>query len=758
MVDNVGAQTFATLAVTGVYRGAKVFVNDTLAGHRPYGYSIFSVRIDEFLRYDAENVILVEATARDDSRWYSGAGIYRDTHLLVGEEVGIALDGVRVVTPEIDEESAVVEVTVTVENHGPTPASTEVTAQITDADGSCVARGESPVTVLSGQQTTARLRLYVSQPKRWSVETPALYVCRTALAVDGTELDQETTTFGIRELRLDAVHGLRINGQTVKLRGACVHHANGVIGAATIERAEQRRVELLKAAGFNALRSAHQPMSRAMLEACDRLGMLVMDEAFDMWTKSKSHDDYARSFPDWWRADVAAMVGKDVNHPSVIMYSTGNEIPEVGSPTGAVLGREIAKAIRAVDNTRFITNAVQPVLACADDVFASFAEEREKQAVGGDVNERLATYFDIMPRLVQADAIGDRLAETFAIADVAGYNYLDSRYDIDHQRHPDRVIVGTETYPTEIDRTWGPVRTSAHIIGDFTWTGWDYLGEVGLGRVQYASSDDEPSFGAFYPWLLASTGDLDITGHRRPISYYREIVYGLRSEPYVAVQRPEYFGRTPIHSNPWSHDAVSSWTWPGFENRPIKVEVYADADEVALLNNGVEVGRAPAGEKHRYRAEFETVYEPGDLVAVAYRKGTVCGRTSLTTAQGPVALDIRADRSEIRADDTDLAFVDITLVDATGTTYTCMDRAVTVTIDGPAVLQGLGSANPCTYETFHSPTHETYDGRALAVLRPQGAGTITITVAAPECPTKTVVIEAAGVNERDQRQPGGLGT
>ena len=332
--DDGGKRIFVEFE--GVYRDARVQVNGSFAAHHPYGYTGFTVPIDHLVRPGEENEIVVDATAHEDARWYSGAGISTVVNLVVGELVHLGLDSLCVRTPEIDDTLAVLEVTATLENDGAATTPTMVTTEIVDDNGAVVTREVCPVTAFPRSAERVSQRLYVPDARRWSVDTPTLYTCRVVVRdADGTELDRDSTHFGIRSLQLDTVNGLRINGEIVNLRGACIHHDNGVIGAATIARADERRVELLKAAGFNAIRSAHNPASKALLDACDRIGMLVMDEAFDMWTEPKMHNDYARAFPDWWREDLAAMVRKDRNHPSVVLYSIGNEIPDTGNPTGA---------------------------------------------------------------------------------------------------------------------------------------------------------------------------------------------------------------------------------------------------------------------------------------------------------------------------------------------------------------------------------------------------------------------------------------
>ena len=485
-----------------------------------------------------------------------------------------------------------------------------------------------------------------------------------------------------------------------------------------MDRAEERRIELLKAAGFNAIRAAHNPLSPAMLDACDRLGMLVMDEAFDMWVRGKSPYDYALDFPQWWAADLESMVAKDYNHPSVIMYSLGNEIVEVGTPHGARLARQMAEHVRRLDRSRLVTNGVNAALTVLDELPMMSAD--------GGLND----LGDAMNRLGMGENVTRRTAESSSVLDVLGLNYAEGRYAPDRERFPHRVIVGSETFPSLIGRLWPMVVDNPNVIGDFTWTGWDYLGEVGIGAIVYAEDPDAvSSLEREFPYLTAWTGDLDITGHRRPVSYYREIVFGLRSEPYLAVCRPERHDHTITLQSPWGwSDSVSSWTWPGFEGRPITVEVYADADEVALLLDGAEIARGPVGATKPMLAEFETSYQPGQLVAIAYRDGTEVGRTSLTSATGDLGVVATTDRTELRADDGDLAYISIEVQDAHGTVATGADRPVTVEVSGAGVLAGMCSANPKTRERFDSPTWTTFDGRAVAVVRPTGVGAITVTV------------------------------
>ncbi|WP_416971744.1 glycoside hydrolase family 2 TIM barrel-domain containing protein [Streptomyces sp. 4F14] len=724
------------LVFEGVHRDATVHINGAYAGQRPYGYSQFIVDADPFLRYGEDNEIRVEARAHQDARWYTGAGIYRDTWMLTGDVVRVVPDGIRVTALEVEDDLAVVEVATLLRNDSIAPRTLDLAVTVRDADGGAVTGDAVKVTVPPGEDVTVRSRLYLREPRRWDVDDPYLYDCRVVLGEGDTVVDQDGTRFGVRALQLDPVRGLRVNGRTVKLRGACVHHDNGPLGAATYSYAEERRVRLLKEAGFNAIRMAHHPMSRAMLDACDRLGMFVVDETFDVWTSAKTGFDYSLHFPEWWERDVEAMVAKDYNRPSVIMYSIGNEIPEAGSPSGAVWGRRIAEKVRALDGTRYVTNAVNGFLAVMSDLAAL-----RQGGEGAGVNSQMADAADMINHVSASGLVTARTAESFSVLDVAGMNYADSRYALDRDLFPNRIILGTETFPTRIDRTWQLVREHGHVIGDFTWTGWDYLGEVGIGRPQFATPDNpRPVHTAPFPHLLAGCGDLDITGHRRPVSYYREIVFGLRAEPYIAVRRPEHHGLTPV-GGPWAwSDAIASWTWPGWEGKPITVEVYADADDVELIGNGNSFGRRPVGAGHRFRTEFDLVYVPGELVAVAYRDGVEIGRDTLRWANGPLRLAVEAERPVVRADGGDLAYVALELTDEAGTVHTAADRVVRVEVSGAGELIGFGSAVPAGEERFDASERRTYEGRALAVVRPTGTGKIRVLASAPGCEPVEIVV------------------
>ncbi|WP_328609529.1 DUF4982 domain-containing protein [Amycolatopsis sp. NBC_00345] len=737
-VAESGAGQRHVLEFEGVYRDARVYLNGALAAHRPYGYSRFFVPIDRFLRYGEANTIRVEATSDQDSRWYPGAGLIRPVTLHRSGLLHLAPEGPRFSAPQVADDLAVVRVEARIDNESPVRSTVRVRIEIVEeATGRTVATASAPVTVFPGESAEVSLRVFVRDPGLWGPDSPTLYRGHVTVVEDsdgGAELDQASDTFGIRKIELDPVHGLRINGTTVKLRGACVHHDNGPIGAAAIGAAEERRVRLLREAGFNAIRSAHNPASTALLRACDKYGVLVMDEAFDAWTSRKVRSDYSHDFADWWERDVESMVRKDFNRPSVILYSIGNEIAQAGNPLDAKTGRDLAATLKRLDPARFTLFAGQVLMAAGEEAAAIMTE----QNIG--VNDVLTSMEDVLAKFWQSPAAARLMEEAYAQVDLAGYNYGAARYALDPGEFPDRISVGSETHRQSIAGNWATILGSPQVIGDFCWTGWDYLGEVGVGRVRPAAQAGLTGFLGPFPYLTAMVGDLDITGVRRPSSYFRETVFGLRDTPYIAVQEPSLFGvELAVNAFGW-RGLEGRWTWPGSEGHPVRIEVYSSADEVELLVNGRSAGRIAAGAKTGYIAEFTGTYEPGTLTAVAYQDGVESGRGELSTAGPVTALSLVPEQDHLDRTDESLAFVRVSLVDADGRVNPARAETVTVTVDGPAVLQGLGSGDPRPAEPITGPTRTTHAGELLAVVRPTGTGSIVIKAAAAGLPEASVVV------------------
>ena len=714
------------LKFEGVYMNALVYVNGQLAAKSPYGYTDFYAPLNDFLKYGQENEIRVQvrAGAMSNSRWYSGAGIYRDVYFLEAEPVYIQPEGVQIRTEETDEEYAVLKVQTELDNRTVAAQALTVKTAIVDADGNVAAEEHTRIALAGSEKRTIAQRILISQPKLWSAETPELYTCQVKLYTeegDSLSLTDETSTrFGIRTLQVDAKRGLRVNRKCVKLRGGCIHHDSGLLGAATYEDAQYRQIRKLKEAGFNAVRMSHHPMAPAMLRACDEIGMYVMDETFDMWNRLKSGYDYGLYFQEWWEKDVTAMVRKDYNHPSVILYSVGNEIPEIGTDQGAKVCHELCEKIRSLDNTRFTLASINGVFAAGDavdQIVADVAADLKKEGkITGNVNNFMTLMDDHMDEIVVHDAITRRLEKACAPVDIAGYNYMAARYEKDGKAYPNRVIVGSETYPPDIARNWELVERLPHVIGDFTWTGWDYIGEAGVGIPAYHWG--EGGFGAAFPAQLAYPGDFDITGFRRPASYYREIVFGLRKEPYIAVQDLRHYGEKLIKT-PWViSDASADWNWKGMEGKPAVIEVYAPGDEVELFLNGKSVDKKPSGKAAGFRVLFETVYEPGTLTAVVYEKGTEFSRWELRTAGEERKLYVEQEIcEEPEKENRQLIYVQVEVRDSQGFLAVNDNQKIRLTTEGPAEVVGFGSGNPKPAYNFNEGVTELFKGRAQIILK-----------------------------------------
>ena len=706
------------LQFDGVYMNTFVYVNGQLAVNRPYGYSQFYAPISHLLKEEGENEIRVQVRngAMANSRWYSGSGIYRDVYLLTSGPTYIKEESLHVVTENCSEKEATIKITANVVNKDFEGKELYVLYRIFDKAGNQVGTEKSFIFVKGGEEKLSSARIHLKNPKLWSEDTPGLYTVKAILLERDSEIDSDETTFGIRTLSLDVANGLRVNGKTVKLRGACIHHDSGILGAKTYAEVEYRRVKILKEAGFNAIRMAHHPAAPALLKACDELGMYVMDETFDMWTRAKSDYDYNLFFNDWWKEDVTAMVMKDYNHPSVILYSIGNEIPEIGTNMGSSLAAEMSQLCHTLDSTRYTLAGINGVFAAGDSVPQITADVAGEVAATDDsvnVNDFMTIMDKYMDKIVVHPCITAVLKKACAATDIAGYNYMTSRYALDAKEEPNRVMVGSETYPPEIATNWREIMKYPQVLGDFTWTGWDYLGEAGVGIPAY--NWGEGGFGAKYPVKLAYTGDIDILGFRRPLSYYREIVFGRRTAPYIAVQDPNHYGENLIKT-PWvMSDATSSWTFTGCENKPVIVEVYSNADEVELFCNGTSLGRKPVTVADNFRVLFETTYQPGTLKAVSFVSGKATGEYELTTATGNIRL--KAEFDENTKENSDIVFVNLSLEDAAGNVFTDSDTEISIDLEGDGELLGFGSANPKSQEDYLGNKATTFGGRVMAIIR-----------------------------------------
>jgi beta-galactosidase len=717
----------------GVYRDATVYLNGKKLGNQPYGYTSFSFDVTPDLDFSGLNVLAVRVdnSAQPNSRWYSGSGIYRHVRVVVTDPVHVAHWGVLVSTTSASTESGSLSVRTRVENESTATARVTVETQILDRGGKPVGHAQSAVETAPGSGTEAIQEIAVSKPALWSPEAPALYRAVTRLRKDGKAIDEVVTIFGIRTLAWSAEKGLLLNGKAIKLAGGCVHHDNGPLGAAAFDRAEERRVELLKAAGYNAVRTSHNPPSPAFLDACDRVGLLVLDEAFDTWKANKVKYDYGRNFDEWWQRDISAMVLRDRNHPSVVLWSIGNEIPEVLVERGPAIAKRLADQVRSLDSSRPLTQAVPT-------------------STSGPF----------------PDAV-------LAVLDIAGYNYnLARNYANDHRRVPSRLMMTTESFPAAAFEQWQVAKDNSFILGDFVWTAMDYLGESGIGAWAYGTPQQASQAGMMmtgmqgmadkmflamangvdmkammaqaggnqggqspmsflapgYPWHAAQCGDLDLTGHRKPQSYYRDILWNGGDRVYATVRLPEPEGKK-IVAVAWAvYPTLPSWTWPTQEGKELQVEVYSGVEKVRLYLNDKLIGEKATGRSEEFKALFTVPYAPGTLKAVGMRGDRAVAESVLTTAGNPARLRLTADRTTLQAGGQDLSFVTVEAIDAEGRFQPNADQEVQFAITGPGAIAAVGNADGKDESPYQGDRRKLFQGRALVVVRTQGqSGAIQLT-------------------------------
>lgn len=720
----------------GVYHNAEVYLNGEKAAYRPYGYTNFYIDADPYLKYGEKNQIRVIAHNADqpNSRWYSGAGIYRSVWMYVRPKQHILRNEIRVRTLSVD--PAVIEAEVN--TNAPGKVKLEV-----------VADASSDVIIAAEIHTDGKLtkQFEIPDAKLWSVNTPNLYRLRVTFAAEQEngqnkcmETDQEEVIFGIRTLKWDEEKGITINGERVILRGACIHHDNGVLGACCYPDAEARKIRILKENGYNAIRSAHNPCSKALLEACDRQGMLVMDEFVDVWYIHKTEYDYVNYFKEWWKQDLKDMVEKDFNHPSVILYSTGNEVSETAQKKGIHLTKMMTEYLHSLDDSR-------PV-SCGINIFFNFlssigfgvysdkkakkeAEQAEKtkgkkkkKAVGSQFFNDLAGLMGSGFMKTGATFYGCdvKTRGAFANMDIAGYNYGIKRYQHDLKKYPDRLILGSETFCDDAYTFWEMAKKNPRIVGDFVWAGMDYLGEVGVGSWEYR--DYAPEFDHGPGWITAGSGRIDLTGKPLAEAGYTKTAFELTNRPVIAVRPVNHTGEKHSPSAWKMTNAMESWSWEGFEGKQAEVEVYARAARVDLFLNGKKIGSNTL--KNACDTKFKVIYQSGMLEAVAYdQKGKELSRSALYTAEKDTELRVIAEEKSVRKDH--LAFIRLQYTDKIGTVKPLKRGILKVSVKGGKLL-GLGNACPyneigyCTNET------DTYWGEALAVVQADGSGDVVLEV------------------------------
>lgn len=710
-------KTFATpkgkhisLHFEGVYQQSEVYVNGHKVGTHGYGYTPFSIDITPWLKSKGNNVVAVRVdnSQQPNCRWYSGSGIYRHVWMQSSEDVRIVEDGIFVTTPHVASGKADVSIDVEVENVGGQSKTVVLTALLGHANVSDkIATEKQTLVLLAGEKRMVSLKTAISNPKLWSTDTPNRYQATVILETDGKMYDQQTTKIGVRTIAYSASAGFTLNGQPVKLNGACVHHDNGLLGAASFDDAEIWKVKRMKEAGFNLLRTSHNPAARAFIEACDSLGMMVVDESFDNWYRAKNKYDYSTMIDSCWHADLTSLVRRDRNSPSVIAWSIGNEVIERRDIGVVATARKFKDAVHSLDSTRPVTEAL-----CSWD-------KQDKEW-----------------------PLFDPHAE---VLDIVGYNYMMHHAGDDHVRCPERVMWQTESYPRDAFKNWNRADTSAYVIGDMVWTGLDYLGESGIGRYYYkGESEGEHYRRPHFPWHGAYCGDVDLMGWRKPISHYRDLLWNDDKVPtvYLAVKEPNgYYGS--IQETLWSvWPTWERWNWKGHEGKDIDVEIYTRAPKVRLSLNGKVVAEKTVSRSTEYKAVVSMVYQPGELIAEALdNNGKVIGTSQLVTAGEPVRLRLTVDRTVMRADGESLAYVTVEVVDKDGHVVPDAEIPLTAKVSGAGTLQDFGSANLKDVEPLASNKTKTWCGRAMLIVRStQKKGRAQVEVAS-ELPTAQITVQ-----------------
>jgi beta-galactosidase len=744
----------------GVAANATVYLNGKKLGIHPYAYTSFFFDLTPGLDFANKNVLAVRVDNADQpaSRWYEGAGIYRHVRIIVTDPVHVAPWGVFVSTPEASGDNAKLLVRTQTQNDSAGSANVSVRTTIFSAQGKSVAKSESQTQVGAGTHEETTQEIALAHPGLWSPESPILYRAVTEIVENGKVVDRVETKFGVRTLAWSPDKGLVLNGKSVKLTGGSVHHDNGPLGAAAFDRAEERRVETLKAAGMNAVRTAHNPPSPEFLDACDRLGLLVLDEPFDVWTAHKVKFDYATYFNDWWKRDVDSMVLRDRNHPSIVIWGIGNEIPELETEKGPVIGKQLADEVRSLDKTRPLTLAFPGTTTAPN-----------------------------------AEAV-------FSLLDITGYNYnILPTYADDHKKLPSRIMLTTESNPPKSFPLWKVTQENSYVLGDLTWTAMDYLGESGIGAWTYATPEQakmadqmsammgdtamidkmflgmangvdvmaemakgngDPAakagmalFFHQFPWHAAACGDIDLTGYRKPQSYYRDIVWNGGDRVYATVRLPEPEGKKIIAIGWATYPTLPSWTWPGHEGKDMEVEVYAGTETVRLYLNDKLIGEKPTTVEQQRKALFTVPYAPGTLKAVGVNGNREVATSVLQTVGDASKLRLTADRDKLQADGEDLSFVTVEAVDAHGRLQPNATAEVQFSITGPGTIIAVGNDDQMSKEPYQGDHRALSNGRALVVVRASSkTGAIHLKASAPGLGGDEVTIRTEGGTPRAELQ------
>lgn len=667
----------------GVYMNADFWINGRHLGNQPYGYTAVWFDLTNYLNFgEKDNVIAVEVKNEGlNSRWYSGSGIYRNVTISIVNDLYVKPWGLSVKSTQVDSLESQIKVETNIDNKTDQNKDVDILFDIINAHSKIVAT-KKIVTQINHQypsKTTAIIK--INNPDLWSPESPSLYKLVCTILSKNKILDQSEVRFGIRSISYDSEKGMFLNSKSIKLKGGALHSNNGPLGACAYPRAEERRIELLKSLGFNAIRCGHNPPSTAFLDACDRTGMLVIDEAFDVWSKGWLKDDYQEYFNEWWKHDVRNMVLRDRNHPSIFAWSIRNQAREAKDSIGIATGREMADFIRSVDPTRAVTANVT--------MFESW----------GDGDSTLWKSRDPF----------------FENLDICGYSYQSSQYQYVHRRLPDRIQYSSEIDPFNAFKNWMRTIDHDYVIGNFTWTAQDFMGEVCLGWNSQKSIRGTNS--ELFSWHSSYSGDIDLCGFRRPRSYYRDILFGHGKPLSVFVKSPEPSFELKNNSR-WGWEGVKpSWTWPNHENDSLTVVAYSGCDSVKLLLNDKEISTKITNRGTEFKAYWTIAYKKGKLKAIGYLNGKMEAESELVTANTPYKIKLSADRNQIKANNQDLSFITVVILDENNIVVPYADNLVNFELKGEGKIVAVGNGNPISLESFQQPHRKAYEGKCLLIIK-----------------------------------------
>ncbi|MGB5264505.1 MAG: beta-galactosidase GalB [Lutimonas sp.] len=712
----------------GAMSNAKVWLNGNYVGERPYGYMGFEFDLTPFVKFGEDNVIAVRLAPEDLAmRWYPGAGIYRNVYLKINESIHIPQWGTFVSTPVVSAEHAVVQIRTSVKNASKENASGILETLILDADGVEIASGSLDFSLEAGVVGELDQSIKVLNPDLWDIGKPALYTAVSRVKNKGNVLDEYTTEFGIRTIEFDKEKGFLLNGNPVELNGICMHHDLGPLGTAVNYRATERQMEIMKEMGANALRTSHNPPSPEMLQVCDRLGIVVIDEAFDEWQMAKVKNGYHKYFDQWHEKDLRDMIKRDRNHPSVIMWSIGNEILEQGKEDGWKVAKLLNDICHDEDSTR-------PTTAGFNYYPASFKNKLAYQIDVVGMNYKPAYYEEIKQNNPDMIFYG---SETSSQTSSRGVYHLPIEF---HEKHETNqvssydVVVGPPwAYAPDLEFDYQ--ERNPFSLGEFIWTGFDYLGEPTPygGRDNSTNNywnDDWPSRSSYF-------APVDLSGFPKDRFY--------------------------LYQSQWTNDpmvhVLPHWNWEGMEGKDIPVYAYTNCEEVELFVNGKSFGRKVKGKDlteiptefngfkkglyaSKYRLSWNVPYEPGSIKVVAYNNNVEVASKEIKTAGKTAQIRLVPDRTTISSDGQDLSFITVRIEDENGNLCPEADNLVEFTIEGEGVLAAVGNGDATSLASFQENTRKAFNGLCLVIVKStENAGQIKISASSPSLKSKTVTIQ-----------------